>query len=90
MKKKIWFKAKRFGWGWYPATWEGWLITLVVVICAIIIGLNANTLAPNDTQGVLLEFLLPLVVLIYVFLLVAHAKGEKPGWRWGDTNNRQK
>ncbi len=23
---KYWFKAKNYGWGWYPATWQGWLI----------------------------------------------------------------
>lgn len=30
MKQKdsrLWFKAKRFGWGWVPVTWEGWALT---------------------------------------------------------------
>ena len=21
---KKWFAAKRYGWGWYPVTWQGW------------------------------------------------------------------
>lgn len=24
--KNIFFKAKKYGWGWYPATWQGWAI----------------------------------------------------------------
>ena len=23
--KKYWFKRRRFGWGWTPVTWQGWL-----------------------------------------------------------------
>jgi hypothetical protein len=24
--KTIFFKAKKYGWGWYSATWQGWVI----------------------------------------------------------------
>ena len=24
MPQKLWFKAKLYGWGWYPCSWEGW------------------------------------------------------------------
>ena len=24
---ELWFRAKRFGWGWAPFTWQGWAIT---------------------------------------------------------------
>lgn len=25
--KKIWFPAKRYGWGWgLPVTWQGWVV----------------------------------------------------------------
>jgi hypothetical protein len=26
--KKYWFRAKWYGWGWYPSSWQGWLILL--------------------------------------------------------------
>ena len=32
---KPWFRRKRFGIGWTPATWQGWLITVVVAVGAI-------------------------------------------------------
>lgn len=28
-KNKLWFKAKNYGWGWYPVTWEGWTVTII-------------------------------------------------------------
>ncbi len=27
MSDKLWFKAKKFGWGWTPCSWEGWTVT---------------------------------------------------------------
>jgi hypothetical protein len=35
-EKRYWFRKKRFGWGWTPATSEGWIATLGFV--AIIVG----------------------------------------------------
>ena len=30
-----WFKRKRWGYGWTPAGWEGWLATLLMVFTAM-------------------------------------------------------
>jgi len=30
--KPLWFKAKQYGWGWYPARWQGWLIVIGFII----------------------------------------------------------
>ncbi len=27
--QKYWFKAKEYGWGWYPSSRQGWLVMLV-------------------------------------------------------------
>ena len=34
--KHPWFGPKRFGWGWTPITWEGWLVT--VLFLAVVLG----------------------------------------------------
>lgn len=26
--RRPWFRPKRFGFGWTPATWQGWLVTI--------------------------------------------------------------
>lgn len=28
----IWFKPRAFGYGWTPASWEGWAVTLVWMV----------------------------------------------------------
>jgi hypothetical protein len=28
MTSNPWFRRKSFGWGWSPASWQGWLVTL--------------------------------------------------------------
>jgi hypothetical protein len=38
MEKKLWFKAKRYGWGWTPVTWQGWVAVLVYVAILIRFG----------------------------------------------------
>ena len=30
-----WFRPKRFGFGWTPATWEGWVVTAAVAALAV-------------------------------------------------------
>lgn len=33
--KRPWFGPKRFGWGWTPISWEGWLVTAFVLAVTI-------------------------------------------------------
>ena len=30
-----WFRRKTFGYGWTPASWEGWVATLLFVLACI-------------------------------------------------------
>jgi hypothetical protein len=34
---RLWFGPKRVGWGLRPQTWQGWAVTLAVIIAVIII-----------------------------------------------------
>ena len=85
--KKVWFKAKKYGWGWYPATWQGWLVTLLYVVY---VAYRANTLTVMfDTSTsfafrYIFELILPTIILLVVCLLT----GEKPKWRWGDKDKK--
>ena len=37
---KIWFKAKRIGYGWYPATKEGYIVVFTYVLLIIAFALE--------------------------------------------------
>ena len=76
--KKIWFPAKRYGWGWgAPRCWQGW-----VFLAGWLVVLEAGAwLSRPDKHPAL--FALHLTVMIAVLIIVCLLKGEKPGWHWG-------
>ncbi|USN45567.1 MAG: hypothetical protein H6502_00335 [Candidatus Woesearchaeota archaeon] len=75
--KGYWFKRKLFGWGWTPATWQGWLILLLFVVYAFVV---ARKFAFQQNSSVFLSYLFLGVALL---IIVAYVKGEKPRWQWG-------
>lgn len=34
---KPWFARKRFGWGIRPVSWQGWIITLLVLVAFLFV-----------------------------------------------------
>jgi hypothetical protein len=81
-QKKLWFKAKRFGWGWTPVSWQGWGILVIFVIGLISEGATFGTLVDSGTVAPW-GFLLRVAVLVTLFITICYAKGEQPHWRWG-------
>lgn len=83
--KKIWFKRKLYGWGWTPATWEGWIVTLVYFVLILILVLNIGESIPGnpDSGSNFLVFGFPVLALSLLFIYIAYKKGEKPRWQWG-------
>ncbi len=44
--KPVWFRERLFGYGYGPSSWQGWLVTAIVVIFVIGTGKLANILIP--------------------------------------------
>ncbi|AOI99440.1 hypothetical protein [Burkholderia sp. LA-2-3-30-S1-D2] len=77
--KRIWFPAKRYGWGWgLPVAWQGWVVLLLLAI-----GILATAwLVPPQRSP--LAYGTCVVVWVALLIAVCLLKGEKPRWRWGD------
>ena len=75
--KKLWFKRKIYGWGWYPCTWEGWFVTGFFIAFLIVI---AGTLPKN---GKITEYFIALILSVLALIFICYKKGEKPRWSWG-------
>lgn len=81
-KSKLWFRRKTYGWGWTPITWEGWLVTLVVVVIPILIRLTAKAMElEKSTQYFYTWASVP--ILLMALILICFRFGEKPKWQWG-------
>ncbi len=84
--EKYWFKAKRYGWGWRPVTWQGWIIMLVYV-AALILTVYATGLNKHSTSDSLFTAAAVFVALTLLLLAICYQTGEKPRWRWGDNDS---
>lgn len=82
MSKPIWFKAKQYGWGWYPATWQGWLVIAAYIILVLAFSLTIDKNSPP--REIVFTLVLPVVLLTIALIRICYKKGERPGWRWGD------
>ncbi len=80
--KKVWFKAKTYGWGWYPSSWQGWTILLLYLTSTILlfIRIDSNSHSVSDT---LINFIPLTTILTLILITICYLKGEKPRWRWG-------
>ncbi len=82
---KLWFKAKHYGYGWYPASIEGWLVTLGFVVLILAPQAVLWLIGPENIQGELFAALyVPYTVILTGLLIYICAKtGEEARWRWG-------
>ena len=85
--KKYWFKAKPYGYGWYPASWQGWLI-LTVFISLEVFSFFLIDSRSHSVSDTLINFVPLTFFLAGIMVLLARIKGEKLRWRWG--NNYEK
>ncbi len=75
MDKKLWFKAKRYGWGWTPVTWQGWLVIAVYVI--FLVGMFRSVDAQSHSNSdTLFAFAVRLLIVTFFLYLVCYLKGE--------------
>ena len=83
-----WFKRKLYGWGWTPATWQGWVSTAVFLIVyvgyAFVSATLTKSLGPANPY-----FVAPLAIIFFIFLFVVYKKGERPAWQWGKQKRKQ-
>jgi hypothetical protein len=80
--KKLWFKAKRFGWGWYPCSWEGWLV-LLTWVAGNVIHFKSIDVFSHSNSDTLLGYSPFFILSTAVLLIICYLTGEKPSWNWG-------
>jgi hypothetical protein len=68
-QKKFWYKRKKYGIGWDPASWQGWLTLIVwmTLLILIVIGLRTHVMAE-------LAVYLGMIAILFV---IVYKRGEK-------------
>jgi uncharacterized membrane protein len=77
-----WFKRKVYGWGWVPATWQGWttLFVFILILTFFIIPL-ASKAEPSSRD--IVWFFVKGVAWAIALVVVCFRTGERPKWQWG-------
>lgn len=88
MPKKLWFRAKTYGYGWTPCSWEGWLaIGLYALAIFVYVRSVVDKALDGAGSGVPFYYHLLLVLATATLITVCYKRGEKLGWRWGNKKN---
>jgi hypothetical protein len=74
--EQYWFKRKVYGWGWTPATWQGWLTLAIFLVLMV---LNASR-ASDELRA---SFFLETAGLLALLIAICYLTGESPRWQWG-------
>lgn len=80
--ERYWFKRKLYGWGWTPATWEGWLVIFFFIGLVVWNFFRIDSLERPvaDTARV---FIPQTLLFVLVLLYICWKTGEPPKWMWG-------
>lgn len=78
----LWFRAKRYGWGWTPVTWQGWAVVAVYLLWTLFI-LEDSGHRSRTFFGGFAKFFPRGLLLTGLLIAVCYWKGEKPRWSWG-------
>ncbi len=84
MSNPYWFKAKQYGYGAQPVTWQGWVLSLIPLLVVVpgIWWITTHRSAANLTA--ILAWVLLMVVVTAVIAVISARKTDSPWrWRWG-------
>ena len=80
--KKLWFKAKTYGWGWQPTSWQGWLVLVVYIVLMVGMFFYFDNIYYSSIDT-LIYFAIGYIPATFLLFYICIKKGEKPKWRWG-------
>lgn len=82
-KNRYPFKRKRYGFGWVPVTWQGWLYLATQVSILLVTSTFLSRKPQQPTASQLMKLLIIVGLVLMNLVLVAYLAGPKPHWRWG-------
>jgi hypothetical protein len=60
--KQPWFGAKRFGYGFGPRTWQGYLVTAILTVFAITVATLVKGRMPDILFAIIPVIAVPLII----------------------------
>lgn len=75
-RKKYWFAANKFGFGWTPITMEGWVVVITYLVVNIVnfLRINRTTETLSQTFG---SWFPEAFVLTFILIYICLKKGDR-------------
>jgi hypothetical protein len=81
---KYWFKPKRYGYGFYPVSWQGWAATLILLFLILLAGAADGVFEEGATHKQIARFILDAFFIAAIATIIFERKmKERLLWRWG-------
>lgn len=77
---RYWFKAKRYGFGWYPASRQAWVILCVYFVVFGILMWIFET----NVEKYMIFYSVSVFCITAILVYISYKTGEPAKWRWGD------
>ena len=61
--KQPWFGRKRYGYGYGPRTWQGWLVTAVLVAFVLLVASLTKGHMPGMLIGIIPAIAVPFLIM---------------------------
>jgi hypothetical protein len=84
---QFWFKAYKYGFGWYPASWQGWAVLFIYVL-NFYFGIHFFVEHTSSKLNGFIAYLPVLILTTIMFLIIVVKTGEKARWRCGEYSNK--
>jgi len=90
MPQKFWFKPKRYGYGFYPISWEGWLSVLCYLAVLFLAAYTNNLFSCEISTKEGMRFIFDLILITTIASLLFYPKTKGPlKWNWGRENKKK-
>lgn len=83
-ERTLWFKAKTYGWGWTPASWQGWVVLLCYLAVTFVLVFFCAPEKGEESLNQVVGFAAAVGLPTLILLIICFYKGERPRWRWGE------
>ena len=84
MSNKYWFKSKKYGYGFTPVSWEGYLLIIFMLALILFAGYLNDLYQEEVTVKQGLAFLFDVFLITALSIPISKNKcQDKLGWRWG-------
>src|SRR5438874_658846 len=82
-KKPYWFKRHRYGYGWTPSTWQGWMVIGVYLLFLAFLLSALGGITSDNATGGMEAFLFGLILSTFCLFAVTFKTAPPIKWRWG-------